>query len=255
MSAVIVPDHNLQLPFQLLQPYLTCYLATTFSCPFFFYTGLPPYAAVRIACVRRMMDYMLANALQQCLLHALAQLLGLLSGTFGLEQSQLHAESLQRLPSTISSVASLQSGQPQPVLSWQTGPAGAQPLPSIDAKTGMPVAQLQQSRRSTGTASIPTNMGAMQPWVDMTLLLSSSGDDLVFRPPVADLVRHFDNVLRDLPNTIAVVQRLLTHPDLEVNACSTRHTNACVCHASTCKIGTRFGFSTAAVTHSSKSKA
>ena len=168
------------------------------------------------ACVRRMMDYMLANALQQSLLHALAQLLDLLSGTSGLDQSQLHAKSLERLPSTISSMTSLQSGQPQPVLSWQTGPAGAQPLPFIDVQTGMPVAQLQQSRRSTRTASIPANTGAMQPWVDMTLLLSSTGDDLVFRPPVADLVRHFDNVLRDLPNTIAVVQRLLTHPDLEV---------------------------------------
>lgn len=168
------------------------------------------------ACVRRMMDYMLANALQQSLLHALAQLLDLLSGTSGLDQSQLHAKSLERLPSTISSMTSLQSGQPQPVLSWQTGPAGAQPLPFIDAQTGMPVAQLQQSRRSTRTASIPANTGTMQPWVDMTLLLSSSGDDLVFRPPVADLVRHFDNVLRDLPNTIAVVQRLLTHPGLEV---------------------------------------
>ena len=164
-----------------------------------------------------MMDYMLASALQQSLLHALAQLLGLLSGTSGLDQSQL-AKSLQSLPSTISSVTSLQSGQPQPVLSWQTGPAGAQPLPFIDVKTGMPVAQLQQSRRSTRTASIPTDRGARQPWVDMTLLLSSSSDDLVFRPPVADLVRHFDNVLRDLPNTIAVVQRLLTHTDLEVIA-------------------------------------
>lgn len=161
---------------------------------------------------------MLANALQQSLLHALAQLLGLLSGTSGLDQGPLHAESLQRLPSTLSSIQSLQSGQPQPILSWQTGPAGAQPLSAIDAKTGMPVAQLQQSLRSTRTASIPANVGVIQPWVDMTLLLSSSGDDLVFRPPVADLVRHFDNVLRDLPNTIAVVQRLLTHPDLEVSA-------------------------------------
>lgn len=169
-------------------------------------------------CVRRMMDYMLANALQQSLLHALAQLLGLLSGTSGLDQSQLHAGALERLPSTLSSVQSLQSGQPQPVLSWQTSPAGAQPLPSIDAKTGMPVAQLQQSLRSTRTASIPANLGVMQPWIDMTLLLNSGGNDLVFRPPVADLVRHFDSVLRDLPNTIAVVQRVLTHPDLEVTA-------------------------------------
>ena len=191
----------------------------------------------RIACACRMMDYLLANALQQSLLHALAQLLGLLSGTSELNQSQLHAESLQRLSSTISSVTSLQSGQPQPVLSWQTGPAGAQPLPSIDPKTGMPVAQLQQSRRSTGTASIPTLVGAMQPWVDMTLLLSSSGDDLVFKPPVADLVRHFDNVLRDLPNTIAVVQRLLTHPELEVTALHEAYKCMCYsyCMYSTCK--------------------
>jgi len=50
----------------------------------------------------------------------------------------------------------------------------------------------------------------------MTLLLNSDGDDLVFRPPVADFIRHFDNMLRDLPNTIAVVQRLVTHPELEV---------------------------------------
>lgn len=177
------------------------------------------------------MDYMLANALQQSLLHALAQLLGLLSGTSGLDQTQLHPGALERLPSTLSSVQSLQSGQPQPVLSWQTGPAGAQPLPSIDAKTGMPVPQLQQSLRSTRTASIPANLGVMQPWIDMTLLLNSSGDDLVFRPPVADLVRHFYSVLRDLPNTIAVVQRVLTHPDLEVVALQCIQA-LCRCHAS-----------------------
>ena len=163
---------------------------------------------------------MLANALQQSLLHALAQLLGLLTGTSWLDKSQSQPQSLQRLPSTISSAGSLQAGQPQPVLSWQTGPAGAQPLASIHAKTGMPVALLQQSLRGTRTASMVATV-ALQPWVDMTLLLSSSKDDLVFRPPVAEFVRHFDSMLRDLPTTIAVVQRLVTHPDLEVTGLAT----------------------------------
>ena len=163
-----------------------------------------------------MTDYMLANALQQSLLHALAQLLQLLTGTSWLDQAPGEAQSgLQRLPSTITSVPSLQSGQPQPVLSWQTGPAGAQPLPAMSSKTGLPVSQ-PQSLRVTRTASIPAHI-TVQPWIDMALVLNSSGDDLVFVPPVAEFVRHFDVVLRDLPNTIAVVQRLVTHPELEVS--------------------------------------
>lgn len=162
-----------------------------------------------------MMDYMLANALQQSLLHALTQLLALVTGTAWLDQPQPQVTPLQRTPSSLSSTPSLPSGKPQPVLSWRTGPAGAQPLPSIHPKTGMPVAQLQPSLGRTRTASTAASV-TLQPWLDMTLLLSSGGDDLVFRPPVAEFVRHFDNVLRDLPNTIAVVQRLVTHPDLEV---------------------------------------
>ena len=165
----------------------------------------------------RMADYMLANALQQSLLHALAQLLELLTGCSWLDQVQ--PQSLQSMPSAIPTSLSLQSGQPLPVLSWQTGPSGAQPLPSISSATGMPLAQLQQSFRSTRTASIPST--CLHPWIHMSLLLSSDGDDLVFRPPVADFVRHFDNMLRDLPSTIAVVQRLVTHPELEV--CRTSH--------------------------------
>ena len=57
----------------------------------------------------------------------------------------------------------------------------------------------------------------LKPWIDISLLLNAAEDDLLFRPPLADFVRHFDNMLRDLPNTIAVVQRLVTHPDLEVS--------------------------------------
>lgn len=158
---------------------------------------------------------MLATALQQSLLHTLSQLLALLTGTAWLDQAQPHPHPLQRTPSSLSSDLSLPSGQPKPLVSWRTGPAGPQPLPFIEPKTGMPVPQLQPSLRSTRTASIASSR-PLQPWVDMALLLSNDGEDLVFRPPVAEFVRHFDNVLRDLPNTIAVVQRLVTHPDLEV---------------------------------------
>ena len=165
----------------------------------------------------RMTDYMLANALQQSLLHALTQLLQLLTGTSWLEQSPAQSQpGLHRLPSALSSVPSLQSGQPEPVLSWQTGPAGAQPLPAMSRKTGLPVAQ-PGSLRVTRTASIPAHI-TVQPWIDMSLVLNGNGDDLVFVPPVADFVRHFDAVLRDLPNTISVVQRLVTHPELEVSS-------------------------------------
>ncbi|KAL3130872.1 hypothetical protein ABBQ38_000201 [Trebouxia sp. C0009 RCD-2024] len=166
------------------------------------------------ATLSRMMDYMLATALQQSLLHTLSQLLALLTGTAWLDQAQPHPHPLQRTPSSLSSDLSLPSGQPKPLVSWRTGPAGPQPLPFIEPKTGMPVPQLQPSLRSTRTASIASSR-PLQPWVDMALLLSNDGEDLVFRPPVAEFVRHFDNVLRDLPNTIAVVQRLVTHPDLE----------------------------------------
>ena len=166
-----------------------------------------------------MTDYMLANALQQCLLHALTQLLQLLTGTSWLDQAlsetRSEAQSLPRMAPTPPSIPSLQSGQPPPVLSWQTGPAGAQPLQAMSARTGLPFAQPQSSLRSTRTASIPAGI-PLQPWIDMALVLNASGDDLVFIPPVADFVRHFDNMLRDLPNTIVVVQRMVTHPDLEV---------------------------------------
>ena len=162
-----------------------------------------------------MTDYMLANALQQSLLHALTQLLELLTGCSWQDQAEPQGNSLLPTLSTLSTTLSLQSGQPAPVVSWQTGQYGAQPLPLMSATTGLPVAQPQQSLRGTRTASIPVGVG-LKPWVDMTLLLNSDGDDLVFRPPVADFIRHFDNMLRDLPNTIAVVQRLVTHPELEV---------------------------------------
>ena len=163
----------------------------------------------------RMTDYMLANALQQSLLYALTQLLELLTGCSWLDRAPPQANSLLPALSNLSTTLSLQSGQPTPVLSWQTGQYGAQPLPLMSVTTGLPVAQPQQSLRSTRSVSIPAGV-SLKPWVDMTLLLSSDGDDLVFRPPVADFIRHFDNMLRDLPNTIAVVQRLVTHPELEV---------------------------------------
>lgn len=162
-----------------------------------------------------MTDYMLANALQQSLLHALTQLLELLTGCSWMDQAQPQASSLLPASSMLSATLSLQSGQPAPVLSWQTGQYGAQPLPLMSVTTGLPVALPQQSLRSTQSVSIPAGV-SLTPWVDMTLLLNSDGDDLVFRPPVADFIRHFDNMLRDLPNTIAVVQRLVTHPELEV---------------------------------------
>ena len=165
-----------------------------------------------------MTDYMLANALQQSLLHALTQLLELLTGCSWMDQAQPQANSLLPTSSMLSATLSLQSGQsgqPAPILSWQTGQYGAQPLPLMSVTTGLPVALPQQSLRSTRSVSIPAGV-SLKPWIDMTLLLNSDGDDLVFRPPVADFIRHFDNMLRDLPNTIAVVQRLVTHPELEV---------------------------------------
>ena len=161
----------------------------------------------------RMTDYMLANALQQALLHALADLLELLTGCPWLDQADLQSQSQPPTPVLLSAPSSLQAGQPLPVVSWQTGPSGAQPLSLMSPTTGLPVAQPQQSLQPARTASIGANL---RPWIDMALLLNSTQDDLLFRPPVSDFVHHFDNMLRDLPNTIAVVQRLVTHPDLEV---------------------------------------
>ena len=119
------------------------------------------------------------------------------------------------------------AGQPKPVMSWQTGPAGAQPLPLMSTTSGLPLALPQGSTRPSRTISLSK---PQQPWIDVTLLLSSDGQDLLFQPPVPDFVRHFDNVLRDLPHTIAVVQRLVTHPELEV--CQPDHTSPiCICTA------------------------
>lgn len=162
----------------------------------------------------RMTDYMLANALQQSLLHALTQLLELLTGCSWLDQAEPQAHSLLTTPSVLSTTLSLQSGQPAPVTSWQTGQHGAQPLPLMSVTSGLPIAQ-PESLRSTRTASIPSN-SSLKSWIKMSLLLDNTGEDLVLRPPVADFIRHFDNMLRDLPNTIAVVQRLVTHSELEV---------------------------------------
>lgn len=101
------------------------------------------------------------------------------------------------------------------------GPAGAQPLPLMSTLSGLPLAQPQASPKPSRTISLAT---PPRPWIDITLLLSDDGEDLIFQPPVADFVRHFDHVLRDLPHSIAVVQRLVTHPDLQVRQLS-QHTN------------------------------
>ncbi len=198
-----------------------------------------------------MTDYMLASALQQSLLHALTQLLELLTGCPWLEAAHPQTLLLQPASSFISTTLSLPSGQPAPVLSWQTGKAGAQPLPLMSLTTGLPNAQLQQSFRSSRTTSLPSS-ATLQPWIDMSLLLNGDGDDLVFRPPVADFVRHFDNMLRDLPNTIAVVHRLVTHPELEVCSCvyptsSTKQT--CLCKSMTSPFACTCGQKAHAVKH------
>lgn len=68
----------------------------------------------------RMIDYMLANAMQQSLLHALSQLLSLLTG-IPLSGISSRTSSLQPMPSALSPSSSFIPGQPKPVLSWQTG--------------------------------------------------------------------------------------------------------------------------------------
>ena len=79
---------------------------------------------------------MLADALQQSLLHALTQSLELLTGFSWLDYTHTPAQRLAPMTSTLSSIPSLQTGQPAPVMSWQTGPSGAQPLPFMSPTTG-----------------------------------------------------------------------------------------------------------------------
>ena len=55
------------------------------------------------------------------------------------------------------------------------------------------------------------------PLIRLTLLLDAASDDLLFDPNPLDICGFLDRTLREMPATAGVVQRLLTHDELQVS--------------------------------------
>ena len=52
--------------------------------------------------------------------------------------------------------------------------------------------------------------------VHLSLKLDASTLILVYEPSEVEVSRHFEQLLKDLPGTVSVVDRLLTHQELQV---------------------------------------